>query len=184
MTKTTPLTRDDWCRAALELLRRQGIGGVRVLTLAKELGVSRGSFYWHFRDRQDLLDRMLEFWDRELTEVVIRHVEAIPGPPARRIRALAEFVVEADQTRHDHAVRSWAFGDERALPVVRKVMRKRINFVVAQFRAAGFSPAEATTRGDLLAVYLMGQAVIHIDETLEERLRLVRRQVRTLTKKR
>jgi len=79
-------------------------------------------------------------------------------------------------------VRSWAEGDERAAATLRRVQHKRLGYVTGLFREAGFSPGEATARGHLLAVYLMSESAIHLDETLETRLRLLRRQVRSLTK--
>ena len=79
-------------------------------------------------------------------------------------------------------MRSWAGGDRKAAAVLRRVMQKRLEYVSTLFRDAGCSPREATARGCLLAVYLMGEAAIHTGDSLETRLRLLRRQVRTLTK--
>jgi AcrR family transcriptional regulator len=76
--RRTTLTRDDWLAGAMELLRERGVGGVRILTLAQRMGVSRGSFYWYFKDLADLLDGMVEWWDREMTDSVIRHTETVP----------------------------------------------------------------------------------------------------------
>ena len=174
------LTKDDWLRAAMELLRTRGIGGVRVLTLAKRLGVSRGSFYWHFEDRQDLLTSMLDWWDRQMTDTVIELGKAGHTSPQKRLMTIAEHILAADLNRYDPAVRSWALGDKKAKKALRRVIRKRFDFVSGLFEEAGFTPAEARARGDLLAVYLMSESAIHMDETLDSRLRLVRRQVRSL----
>jgi len=176
------LTRDDWLAGAMELLRERGVGGVRILTLAQRMEVSRGSFYWHFRDLADLLDGMAEWWAREMTDSVIRYTETLSGRGARRLQALGEFILESRLNRFDTAVRSWAQGDERATAVLRRVMQKRLDYVSSLFREAGFSPREATARGHLLAVYLMSEETVHMDESVEMRLRLLRRQIRSLTK--
>ena len=176
------LTRDDWLRAAMELLRTRGIGGVRVLPLAKELRVTRGSFYWHFESHQDLLDAMLQWWDTEMTDAVIHHADALKGNAPQRLRRAAEDIVANDLTRYESAVRSWAEGDKRAAKALRRVLRKRVEYITGLFEEAGFPPGEARLRGDLLAVYLMSEAAIHIDESTETRLRRVRRQVRFLTR--
>jgi AcrR family transcriptional regulator len=175
------LTKDDWLRAAMELLRTRGIGGVRVLTLAKRLRVSRGSFYWHFEDRQDLLDSMLDWWDRQMTDTVIALGAAGRMSPQKRLIAIAEQILVANLNRYDPAIRSWADGDKEAKKALRRVLRKRLDYVSGLFEEAGFTPAEARARGDLLAVYLMSEGAIHMDETLDSRLRLVRRQVRSLS---
>lgn len=175
------LTRDDWLAGAMELLRERGIGGVRILTLAQRMEVSRGSFYWHFEDLADLLESMLEWWEREMTDSVIRHTETVSGRGRNRLQALGEFILTSQMNRYDTAMRSWAQGDEKARAVVARVIQKRLGYVTSLFREAGFSLSEATARGHLLAVYIMSEGAIHMDESQETRLRLLRRQVRSLT---
>ena len=108
MGRRRVLTRDDWLKQSMEVLRTDGVGGVRILRLAKSLGVSRGSFYWHFRNRQDLLDHMLDWWERTMTDVVINYTDPIKGDGYKRVLALAEFVLREDKNRYDMAIRSWA----------------------------------------------------------------------------
>ena len=175
------LTKDDWLSAAMELLRKRGVGGVRVLTLAKILRVSRGSFYWHFEDHDDLLRSMLDWWDREMTDSVIQVANESRGSPAKRLMALAEDVLRFDRNRYETAIRTWAEDDKRAAKTLKRVVNKRLDYVTSLFREAGFSPAEARARGDLLAVYIMSEDSILADDTMETRLRLLRRQIRLLT---
>ena len=184
MTARRTLSQDDWLEKALSVLLTDGVGGVRVLRLAKALGVTRGSFYWHFRNRQDLLDHLLDYWDREFTDPVIRHVEKAKRRGRKRILALAEFILRMNATRYDMAIRNWADGDRKAAKGVRRVMRKRLDYVTGLFREAGFSPADARARGHLLAIYLMSEGAIHDGESFQMRLKLLRRQVRTLTAQR
>ncbi len=175
------LTKDDWLREAMELLRTRGIGGVRVLTLAQELGVSRGSFYWHFEDRDDLLRSMLDWWDREMTDTVIQLANRSSGSPRKRLTAVAEDVVRFKRNMYEAAIRTWAAGDPRAAKTLRRVVNKRLDYITGLFQEAGFSPADARARGDLLAVYIMSEDSILAHETLDTRIRLLRRQIRLLT---
>ena len=181
MPRKKPLTKDDWLRAAMEMLRTRGIGGVRVLPLAKNMHVSRGSFYWHFENLQDLQDSMLDWWDREMTDSVIQVSNEDRSSPRTRLMAVAEDVVRFRRNRYDAGIRTWAVGEKRAAKTLDRVVRKRLDYVTSLFREAGFSPAEARARGDLLAVYIMSEDSILADETLETRLRLMRRQIRLLT---
>jgi len=178
--KKKTLTKDDWLRAAMEMLRTRGIGGVRVLPLAKELSVSRGSFYWHFEDLQDLKDSMLDWWDRELTDPVIELAGAIGGSAQKRLLAVGEDVLTADRGRYEWAIRSWAEDDKKAAKVLRRVVRKRLDLITGLFADAGFSPAEARSRAEIMAVYLMSEQAVLMDASLKDRLRLLRRQVRSL----
>lgn len=180
MPRKKSLTKDDWLRAAMEMLRTRGIGGVRVLPLAKTLHVSRGSFYWHFENLQDLQDSMLDWWDREMTDSVIERVDAAPRGGQKRLMLAGENILKAHLNRYDSAIRSWADGDKKAARVLRRVLRKRLDYITNLFAEAGFSPAEARARGELMAVYLMSEGAILMDESLKDRLRLLRRQVRSL----
>ena len=154
----------------MNLLRTSGVGGVRVLTLAKELDVSRGSFYWHFEDHDDLLRSMLDWWDRQMTDSVIQVANESRGSPKKRLMAVAEDVVRFHLNKYDAAIRTWAEGDKRAAKTLQRVVKKRLDYVTSLFREAGFSPAEARARGDLLAVYIMSEGSILSDETVETRL--------------
>lgn len=180
--KRATLTKDDWIRAAMELLRTRGIEGVRVLTLAQKLRVSRGSFYWHFENRQDLLDSMLDWWDREMTDPVIKLANATRGGAEKRLLVAGESILRDGYADYELAVRSWADGDKQAARVLRRVLNKRLNYISSLFREVGFSPSEAEARGHLLAIYLMSEGTIHLDESLERRLQLLRRQIRSLTR--
>ncbi|MGA6960157.1 MAG: helix-turn-helix domain-containing protein, partial [Candidatus Acidiferrales bacterium] len=66
--KSSPLQPDDWVRAAFARLSTEGIESVRIELLARDLGVSKGSFYWHFQDREELLAKMLDRWESDETE--------------------------------------------------------------------------------------------------------------------
>ena len=183
MSSKVTLTKDDWLEAAMDLLRTSGIGGVRILPLSKELGVSRGSFYWHFEDREDLLRCMLDWWDREMTDSVIRLSTRPSGSPRKRLMAVAHEVVVSGLNRYESAIRTWAEGDKRAARTLNRVVHKRRDYIQGLFREAGFSPADARARGDLLAVYIMSENSILAHESLEARLRLLRRQIRLLTER-
>jgi len=152
------LTRDDWVRGALALLRERGVGGVRVLTLARRLSITRGSFYWHFKDLTDLLDCLLDYWERELTDAIIDAAETYHGPPEERILNLMHLVIEKDAAVYDHAISVWASGDPKANEVFERTLRKRFDFTSSMFKEAGFPANEASIRGRLLVAYMMGES--------------------------
>ena len=85
------LSAEDWARAALDAIAEQGVGAVAVEPLARRLGVTKGSFYWHFPSRDALLQAALEEWERNERELVFGSMEAIADPRAR-LRALFQLV--------------------------------------------------------------------------------------------
>ena len=103
----------QWVAAGLEALRKGGVAGVRVERLAGEVGLTKGSFYWHFRDRGELLDALLEYWAREMTEAEFERVQAVKGGLAARLRTLAEDVLDKGMGRYDPAIRAWARSDRK-----------------------------------------------------------------------
>lgn len=175
------LTREDWLTAALEALEESGAEGLKVLPLARRLGVSRGSFYWHFRDRGELLVAVLGYWDRWSTQTVIDTLDASSEDPASRLMALMEMVTERRLTRYDPAVRAWAVRDADAARVVRRVDRRRLAYVTGLFRKAGFAASEADARARLFAVYLSTEAIFFAREPAARRRQLLRLRHRVLT---
>ena len=147
----------QWVAAGLEALRKGGVAGVRVERLAGEVGLTKGSFYWHFRDRGELLQALLEFWAREMTEAEFERVQAVKGGLAARLRTLAEDVLEKGMGRYDPAVRAWARVDRKVASAVAQVDRRRVKALTVLFEEGGFAPAEARTRARLFYTFLLGE---------------------------
>jgi AcrR family transcriptional regulator len=147
----------QWVAAGLEALRKGGVAGVRVERLAEAIGLTKGSFYWHFRDRGELLEALLEFWAREMTEAEFERVQAVKGGLAARLRTLAEDVLEKGMGRYDPAIRAWARSDRKVAAAVAQVDRRRVRALAGFFEEGGFTAAEARTRARLFYTFLLGE---------------------------
>src|ERR1051325_5648213 len=110
------LTRADWIAHGLKTLANAGAGALKVGPMAEALKVSRGSFYWHFRDIADFRAQLLKAWQEQATDRVIRDLEA---EKARQDR-LKQFMRRAFATRRslDRAIRSWAAEDREVAAIV------------------------------------------------------------------
>lgn len=150
---------NDWIRAAQRCLAEEGIDSVRVEPLAKALGVSKGSFYWHFKDRRSLIEAMLEVWEEEATLAIIAEVEALSGRPEDRLRSLMLRTLRAplDADRFESALRGWASQDEVAQKTLRRVDRRRLGYVTELLEEAGVSRASAQRRAHILYRTLVGE---------------------------
>lgn len=153
---TVKLDRDAWIAAGLTMLADGGVDAVRVERLAAALSVTKGSFYWHFRDRGDLLKAMLVAWEAEATGDIIARVEARGGDAATRLRSLFSVVVRSDG-RLDMAVRDWAGRDEAARLAQEAVDDRRLGYVEALFGELGFSERQAAARARFAYQALIGQ---------------------------
>src|SRR3954471_6018624 len=144
-------------RAGLEALRKGGVGGVRVERLAGDVGLTKGSFYWHFRDRRELLEALLDYWAREMTEAEFERIREVKGGLARRLAVLAEDVLEKGMGRYDPAVRGWARTDRKVAAAVGQVHRRRVRALTRLFAEAGSAAAQARARARLFYTFLLGE---------------------------
>ena len=149
------LSKEDWLRVALDVLNERGVDSVKVLPLSKALGVTRGSFYWHFKDREDLLQQMLEYWEWELTDTVIQHSKALDGSAEDKLRDVVAMVLYRSMDRYDTAVRAWSLFDSKALKTMRRVERKRLRFMTELLSQSGLGQDTAQFRARFLYGYLM-----------------------------
>jgi AcrR family transcriptional regulator len=147
----------QWVVAGLESLRKGGVGEVRVERLAAELGITKGSFYWHFKNRGDLLGAVLEYWAREMTDVEFERIRAMRAGLGGRLQALAEDVLEKGMGRYDPAIRAWARTERKVAAAVGQVDRRRVRALTGFFEEGGFSAAEARTRARLFYTFLLGE---------------------------
>jgi AcrR family transcriptional regulator len=154
------LSRDDWLQAALETMRSNGIDGVKVAPLATRMGVTTGSFYWHFKNRRELLELLLDYWERTTTDVAIEELKRFEGPVEDRILFLMQRVMEGDLAGYDLPIWLWAQSDAGAREVFQRALKKRFAFTTSLFREAGFSQREAENRARMMVVYMMGESTL------------------------
>jgi AcrR family transcriptional regulator len=163
------LRREDWLQHALETLRREGVSGLRVEPLAKSLGVTTGSFYWHFKDRSELLSRVLEHWNELMTGAVARRMGSSDSPKDQ-LRTLLVEITREEHNRYETAMRNWASFDTAAKKAVRMVDECRLAYVVGLFLQMGCPRGQAELRSRLLACYQIGEAGFSIREGMEQRV--------------
>jgi len=149
--------RAQWLNAGLEALRKGGVGAVRVERLAGDVGVTKGSFYHHFRDRGALLEEVLEYWSREMTDAEFERIQTLSGGLAQRLVALAEDVLEKGMGRYDPAIRAWAREDRKVAAAVAQVDRRRVKALAGFFEEGGFTAAEARVRARTFYTFLLGE---------------------------
>lgn len=155
------LGRDEWVAAAVDELAAGGVEAVRVEVLARRLGVTKGSFYWHFSGREELRDAVLDWYEVARTDAVIAQVESAAERPEARLRALAElvFTPTGPVDRVESAIRAWASSDDRAARTLARVDRRRVRYVTDLLAATGLERTLARRRAQLLYRALIGDFV-------------------------
>lgn len=135
------LDRRDWIAAGIEILSTKGVEAVRVEALARRLGISKGSFYWHFKDRQDLQDAILEEWEARQSDWNTEG-EGVANPVERWAR-LFELFAKRDYARLEMAISSWARQDGNVARRVADADQKRLAYLSRVFREIGFTAGQA-----------------------------------------
>lgn len=152
---------NDWVMAAFAVLAVSGINDVKVERLAKDLGVTKGSFYWHFDDRPALLDAMLEAWVRIDTEQIIELVDARPESeePVVALKRLMQLTmgVPTDFDGVEAGVREWSVHDPKAAAVCSEVDERRLVYVTGLLMAAGVDKKTAAARAGILYRVVIGE---------------------------
>ena len=168
------LDRENWIESAIDVLARDGVGGLRIEVLAKRCGVTKGSFYWHFKDRQDLLTAMLEYWKEGRIRDIEKTTSVTPGGEREQLHFAIE-VYGASRNRKgmaiELAVRDWARHDPQAATFVEAVDLYRLDCTRKLFVAAGLTDAEAKSRSLLLYACVFGLSLMHykhFDDHLED----------------
>lgn len=148
------LTKQAWTGAALDVLAAGGVAAVAVDRLAKTLGATRGSFYWHFKDRNELIKVALEQWERENTTELIPDLEAIRDP-VERLRHLFREVYEREVDAVEITLAS-AADEALVAPVFARVTRTRRDFLRRIFKELGLADEEADERAWLAYAFYIG----------------------------
>lgn len=168
------LTPEAWIDAATNVLVDQGIDHVRIDTLAGHLGVTRGSFYWHFRDREDLLRRVLQAWRERATVQLTQRLERARSDPREQLHDVVSLPFRGRAAlraaRIELAIRAWARRDEMARAAVDEADRARLDYHLHLFQALGFESDEARARAFVLYSYEVAESVLQRQGTPEDRL--------------
>jgi AcrR family transcriptional regulator len=167
--RDTPVER-DWIAAAREMLIEGGISAVQISPLAGRLGVTRGGFYWRFKNRQDLLDQLLLDWESSNARHFLNRL-AEAGTPRERMDRLIDLWMEERQfdPRLEAAIRQWALIDEPVRKRVRIVDLARISAIADILLQAGFDATQAEARARLTYFHQIGYYTLDLGESAQER---------------
>jgi AcrR family transcriptional regulator len=158
--KSKRISRDQWLRTALGLFARSGEEGLRVEKLARELDIAKSGFYWHFKDREDFLEKLLAYWSHEYTEVVTKNPLLLMAEPRQRLLMIMTLVFEQNLIEFDAAMQVWSNKDPAIAKKVRKVVDMRLRFISTALRELGFEGDDLTMRARTFLGYITSERQI------------------------
>ncbi len=156
------LGRENWIDLALRLLPEKGIDKISITGLARGLQVTKGSFYWHFKDRDDLLQAMLKRWEETGSEVVFREVDRVGGDAVRRIRHMSDIVFRryGKQLDLEMALRDWGRKDAKILEAICRADERRLVYMQNMFAEIYPDKNIAEAKAWLLFSFFLGENII------------------------
>jgi AcrR family transcriptional regulator len=163
---------DVWLAAAYDLLIESGVDAVRILPLAKRIKLSRTSFYWFFRDREALLDALLDLWREKNTGCLVRRAAAPAGSVAEALLNVMDCWLDRGlfDSKFEFAVRSWALQSPELSVEIRDADRIRLEALAGMFVRHGFEPAVADVRARTVYLTQIGYISMKTHENLGERM--------------
>lgn len=169
------VTRDDWLNVAMDVLISDGVEQVKVMNLAERMAVSRSSFYWYFKSRQELLDALLAKWQATNTAVLIAQSELPADTITSAVCNVQRCVVNPAlfDTSLDFAVRDWARRSGKVRRMLDQSDARRLAALRAMFIRFDYDETEAETRARVLYYMQLGYDLAQMNEPLEVRLSMV-----------
>ena len=121
------LKREDWLERGLNLLAEEGAEALTIDSLCQRFGVTKGSFYHHFKNRQAFLEALLQFWEESYTSKFIAY--SLEGKsPLEQLERLHQIVVQSFGTA-ENVIRAWAQSDALARSYQERVDRRRLDYL-------------------------------------------------------
>jgi AcrR family transcriptional regulator len=176
-------TRDDWLDLALSALALEGVDHVTVLNLSERLGVSRSSFYWYFKNRDELLDALLDRWDRLNTRSIVAQAEERAATVTEAVCNVFRCWVNPAifSPRLDFAVREWARRSAHVRRTLDGSDRVRTEALKALFVRFGYEDENAFVRARVLYYMQIGYYALDLREPIETRLGLTPHYLKAFT---
>ncbi|MEL7240918.1 MAG: TetR/AcrR family transcriptional regulator [Cyanobacteria bacterium J06629_18] len=175
------LGRKDWVEQGLKVLGEFGVEAVKVEPLAKSMNVTKGSFYWHFKNRRELLEALLQEWVNSQTEGIIQQVDTKDGDANTKLMHLFELAIQ-DDGKVENAIRAWATNDVKAANILESVDLHRLEYTRDLFLQVGFSGIDAMVRARMAYYTLVvGEFTVGTRMNQDERLLEARLQHAILT---
>jgi len=156
------LSRKNWINRALQKLTDEGIDKVSIAALARDLSVTKGSFYWHFKDREDLLQAMLEHWGKTGSEVVFKEVDRVGGDGKRRLKHMSGIIFKryGNQLNLELALRNWGRKDPKIGEIIAQEDERRMDYMRGLFGEIYDDPKIAEAKAWLLFSLYVGEIII------------------------
>lgn len=168
-------SQEGWLEAAYELLLESGVDSVKILPLAKRLNLSRTSFYWFFRDREELLGALVARWRDKNTGNLVKQCEAYAESLAEAMLNVFDCWLNKDlfDSQFEFAIRSWGLQSPEILAEVQAADQTRMEALTRMFMRFGYEEGQADVRARTTYLVQIGYITMQTKEELAERMKRI-----------
>ena len=166
-------SKEIWLQKALKELSKKGNLGLTIEELSKTLGVTKGSFYYHFKNRYDFTLQLFDYWEAISTINVMKHVNQAEGDAAERLLRLTKFLIKKDNWRYELAIRAWVQIHPVLIPMLKQIDLRRYEFVSALFKEMGFTGDDLEMRVKTFLVFYSLEMALFPNQNIAERMKFL-----------
>ena len=172
MVATNPhrLTKGQWLSLALDVLVRNGSTALSLNNLIKQLHVTKGSFYWHFKNQADFQFALIDHWHEAHTLVVANKTDGIDGGPETQLRRLMEMVIAEHHVLFDGAITALTIQNPDLRPKVQASYKYRMAYVRRRFSAMGFRGKELSVRTRMFVAFMTSEPLVNAGLSIKQRV--------------
>lgn len=173
--KERKYTREQWLKKALDVISGQDFGSIVIDNILASMRVTKGSFYWHFKDRNDFLEKLVTYWDESFTKNVMRHIGEMKGDADERLLELMMYVTRKRLARYDAAILSLAHNEPHISSQITDVFESRIDFVASLFAEMGYKGLDLELRSRMVVTFMSQEQNILSQKPAKEQIKLIKK---------
>jgi len=183
MTIPRRLTRDQWLSQALEVLARGGSSALSLNNLIKQFHVTKGSFYWHFKNQADFQSALIDYWYEMHTLVVAKTIDEIEGGPEVQLASLMKMVISEEHSLFDGAITALTIQNPDLTPKVQAGYEFRIGYIRKLFSTMGFRGKDLTTRTRMFVAFMTSESIVNAGLSTKQRIAQIPANLALLTER-
>jgi len=168
-------TREQWLQKSLDVISGQGFGRIVIDNIVKSIKVTKGSFYWHFKDRNDFLEHLVTYWDENFTRNVMQHIAAMQGDAGKRLLELMMYVTRKRLARYDAAILSLAHNEPHVSNQIAVVFESRIEFVASLIAEMGYKGLDLELRSRMIVTFMSQEQNVLSQKAVKEQVSLIKK---------
>ena len=173
-------SKEDWLRRSLDILAQEGEQKLTIDYIVGAMGVTKGSFYWHFKNRSDFINSLVDYWAVFHTEKLAQELASIADPSDRLLRLML-ILTEQNHSRYDISIMNWGMHEPIARKKMKDMFKYRRRFVRSIFSELGFSGEDLEMRVQTMVFFQSMESSPYTRLTKKQRLEYVELRHKMLT---